>query len=161
MRVADVLADDLTALDCLYAGATGAVLAVCEVRLEDFEGIGHVGPTKADADMARLVVDRAWKEQDTGRGELFAVPVEVTDPGDPGEADRACRRADPRKGSGVPLEEAVEERQVAPHDREVAVEEDLAVAQRQRSQELTRRARADDGLNSTTSSIALASPPRD
>ena len=74
------------------------------------EGIGHVGPTKADADMARLVVDRAWKEQDTGRGELFAVPVEVTDPGDAGEADRACRRADPRKGSGVPLEEAVEER---------------------------------------------------
>ena len=86
------------------------MLAVCEVRLEDFEGIGHVGPTKADADMARLVVDRAWKEQDTGRGELFAVPVEVTDPGDAGEADRACRRADPRKGSGVPLEEAVEER---------------------------------------------------
>ena len=114
----------LATLDCLYARGTGAVLAVCEVRLEDFEGIGHVGPTKANADMARLVVDRAWKKQDTGLGELFAVPVEVTDPGDAGEADRACRRADPRKGSGVPLEEAVEERQVAPNDREVAVEED-------------------------------------
>ena len=43
----------------------------------------------------------------------------------------------------MPLEEAVQERQVAPHDREVAVEEDLAVAQRQRGQELARRARAD------------------
>jgi hypothetical protein len=95
------------------------VLTAREVRLEDFEGIGHVGPAKADADMARLVVDRARKEEDTSRGKLFAVPGEVANPGDAREADRACRRADPRKGSGVLLEEAVEERQVAPHDREV------------------------------------------
>src|ERR1051325_7562962 len=46
-----------------------------EVGLEDVEGIGHVGPAKADADMVRLVVDRAGKEQDTGLGELFAEPV--------------------------------------------------------------------------------------
>jgi hypothetical protein len=93
--------------------------------------------------MVWLVVDRARKEQDTGLGELFAVPGEVTDPGDAGKADRACRRTGPREGSGVPLEEAVQERQVTPHDREVAVEKDLAVSQRQRGQELARRARAD------------------
>src|SRR5262249_1307191 len=72
-------------------------LAVGEVGLEDIEGIGHVGPAEADADMAGLVVDRAGKEQDTGLGELLAVPGEVTDPADAGEADRACRRADPRE----------------------------------------------------------------
>ena len=54
-----------------------------------------------------------------------------------------CRRACPREGLGVPLEEAIEEREVAPHDREVAVEDNLAVPQRQRGQELARRARAD------------------
>ena len=64
--------------------------------------------------MVRLVVDRAGEEQDAGHGELFAEPGEVTEPGDAGKADRACRRADPREGSGVPLEEAVQERQVAP-----------------------------------------------
>src|SRR6185312_11504189 len=127
----------------LVAGSCPFALAVGEVGLEDVEGIGHVGPAKADTDMTRLVVDRAGKEQDTGLGELLAPPGEVTEPGDAGEADRARRRADPREGSGVPLEEAVQERQVAPHDREVAVEEDLAVAQRQRGQELTRCARAD------------------
>ena len=69
------------------------MLAVGEVGLQDFEGIGHVDPAEADADMVRLVVDRAGEEQDTGLGELFAVPGEVTDPGDAREADRACPRA--------------------------------------------------------------------
>jgi hypothetical protein len=40
----------------------------------------------------------------------------------------------------MPLEEAVEERQVAPDDRAVTVEEDVAVPQRERGQELARRA---------------------
>ncbi len=78
--------------------------------------------------MSRLIVDRARQEQDTGLGELCTVLGEVTDPGDAGEADRACRRADPGKGSGVPFEEAVEKWQVAPYDREVAVQQDLTVA---------------------------------
>src|SRR5215471_21197827 len=96
----------------------GAMLAVGEVGLEDFEGIGHVGPAEADADMVRLVINRARKEQDTGLGELFAVLGEVTDPGDAGEADRACRRAGPRERSGVPLEETIQEREITLHDRE-------------------------------------------
>src|SRR5690348_18499266 len=92
--------------------------------------------------MVRVVVDRAGEEQDAGHGEPFAEPGEITEPGDPGKADRACRRANPREGSGVPLEEAVQPRQVAPHDREVAVEAALAAAQRQPAQELTRAPRA-------------------
>src|SRR5713226_8178142 len=114
-------------LGCLLARAGVAVLSVGEVRLKESEGIGHVGPAEADADVAGLVVDRAWQEQDADLGEPCAVPGEVMDSGDAGEADRACRRAYPLEGFGVPLEEAVEDRQVAPHDREVAVEQDVAV----------------------------------
>src|SRR5215831_19613907 len=114
-----------------------------EVGLEELEGIGHVGPAKTDPDMIRLVIDRARKEQDADLGEPRTVPVEVALPRHAGKADRAGRRAYPREGAGVPREEAVEEGQVAPHDREVAVEEDVAVAQRERGQEFARRARAD------------------
>jgi hypothetical protein len=107
-----------------------ASLAAGEVCLEEFEGVGHVGPAEADADVVWLVVNRARQEQDADLGQPRAVSGEVIDPGDAGEADRACRRAYPFEGFGVPLEEAVEEGQVAPHDREVAVEESVAVAQR-------------------------------
>ena len=93
--------------------------------------------------MIRLVIDRAGKEQDPDPGQPRAELAQVAHPGHTGEADRACRRACPREGLGVPLEEAIEEKEVAPHDREVAVEENLAVPQRQRGQELARRARAD------------------
>src|SRR6266516_8172309 len=120
--------------------------AAGEVRLEEAERIWHVGPAKADPDMLRLVVDRAREEQDAGLREPCAVPGDVTDPPNPAEDDRAGRRPDPFERVGVPLEEAVQERQVAPDDREVAVEEQAAVPQRERGQELARRARADGGV---------------
>jgi hypothetical protein len=40
-----------------------------EVRLQEFEGVGHVGPAEADADVVWLVVDRPREEQDAGLGE--------------------------------------------------------------------------------------------
>src|SRR4249920_2760201 len=90
-----------------------ALLTAGEVRLEEPESIGHVGPAKADAHMVRLVVDRARKQQDADLGEPRTVPGQVADSRHAREADRARRRANPREGFGVPLEEAVEERQVA------------------------------------------------
>src|SRR5215831_4791302 len=76
--------------------------------------------------MLRLVVDRAREEQDAGLGEPRAVLGDVADSPHPGEADRAGRRPDPVERVGVPFEEAVQERQVAPDDREVAVQEHTA-----------------------------------
>jgi len=110
------------------------------VRLEEAERIRHVGPAKADPDMLWLVVDRAREEQDADPGEPRTVPGDVADPPHPGEADRAGRRPHPFERLGLPLEEAVEERQVAPDDGAVTVEEDVAVPQRERGQDLARRA---------------------
>ena len=98
---------------------------------------------KADPDVFRLVIDRAREEEDAGPGEPRAVLGDVADPSHPGEADRAGRRPYPVERTGVPLEEAVQERQVALDDREVAVEELAAVPQRERGQELARRAGTD------------------
>ena len=91
-------------------------------------------------------LDRAGKQEDAGLGEACAVSGEVTDSGHAGESDGACGRAYPLEGLGVPLEEGVEQRQVVLHDGKVAVEQDVAVAERQRGQELARRARADRGV---------------
>jgi len=44
-------------------GAGAASLAVGEVGLEEFDGVGHVGPAEADSDVVWLVVDRAQEEQ--------------------------------------------------------------------------------------------------
>src|SRR5262249_27726049 len=114
-----------------------------EIGLEKSEGVRHVGPAKADPDVVRLVVDRAREEQNAEPGQPRTVLGEVTHAGHAREADRAGGRAYPVEGSGVPREEAVQQRQVALDDGEVAVEEDLAVAQRQGGQKLARRARAD------------------
>src|ERR1035437_9355582 len=80
-----------------------------EIRLKEPERIGHIGPAEADADMAGLVVDLPWQEQDACPGELCAAPGEVRDARDAGKADRARRRAYPRKCFRLPLEETVED----------------------------------------------------
>jgi hypothetical protein len=141
-----ILADLGDARRLVEAGKSydrSASLAVGEVGLEEFQGVGHVGPAEADADVVWLVVDRAREEQYADLGEPRTVSGEVTDARNAGESDGASRGAYPLEGFGVPLEEAIEEGQVMPHDREVAVEKDVAVPESERGQELTRRARAD------------------
>ena len=120
-----------------------ASMAAVEVCLEEFQSLAHVSPTEADADVVWLIVDRAREEQDADFGQPRTVPGEVIDARDAGKSNWACRRAYPPEGFGVPFEEGIEEGQVAPDDREVAVEKDLAVPECERRQELTRGARAD------------------
>lgn len=67
-------------------GAGAASLAVGEVGLEEFEGVGHVGPAEADPDVVWLVVDRAREEQYADLGEPRIVSGEVTDARDAGQS---------------------------------------------------------------------------
>ena len=69
----------------------------------------QVCPPGAYADVIWLVVDRTREEQDAGFGQPRAVAGEFVDACDAGETDRACRRACPLEGFGVPFKEGIEE----------------------------------------------------
>src|ERR1700733_2850360 len=120
-----------------------ALLAAGKACLEEVQSVGNVSPPETDADVVWLVVHRAREEQDADFGQPRAVPGEVIDPRDARESDRACRRAYPLKGFGVPVEESIQEGQVMAHDSEVAIEKGMAVPECERGKEFARRARAD------------------
>ena len=79
---------------CVH-GAGAPSISVGEVRLEEFEGSGHIGPAKADADMIRLVIDRARQEQDADLGEPGTVAGEVMDPSPPAISATAAAATPP------------------------------------------------------------------
>src|SRR4051794_22041647 len=86
-------------------------------RVQPVEGLRHVGAAEAEADVAWLVVDRAREQQDLCFGGRAAAElVDVAEAVDPRKADRAAHGPHPRERAGVPLEERVEQQQVALDD---------------------------------------------
>jgi len=111
------------------------------------EGFGHVAATVAKADMPGLVVDGAREEKDTGLAhEAFAEGLHVLSGLEAGETDSAGVGRSPFEEVGVTRKEGGELRKVAKNNLEIAINEFLAVAEDDGSEEFAGGASADGGV---------------
>src|SRR5882724_1328840 len=106
-----------------------------EAGAELRQGFGHILAPKSEADVARLVINSARKQQDAGvahhffaEGEHIALGLEMR------EADGAGVRFRPFEPMRALLDESIEKAQIAQGDLQIALHEDFTMTESQRGE---------------------------
>jgi len=118
-----------------------------EVGAELRQGFGHILAPEAEADVARLVIDGARKQQNAGVADHFFAESEYIARGlEVREAYRASVRFHPVEPMRALLDEGIEKTQIAQDDLQVALHENFTMAQSQCGEKFARGAAADGGV---------------
>jgi len=111
------------------------------------QGFGHIAAAITKADVTGLVIDSARKEEDTGfADEAFAERLHVLRGLEAGEPDGSGVGKSPIEEAGMPREESGQQGEIAEDDLEAAVNQFLAMAEGDGSEEFARGAGADGGV---------------
>ena len=111
------------------------------------QGFGHIFAPESEANVARLLINSARKQQDAGvadhffaEGEHIALGLEMR------KADRAGVGSHPIEPMRALLNEGIEKAQIAQDDLQITLHENLTMAQGQRGKKFARGAAADGGV---------------
>jgi hypothetical protein len=111
------------------------------------KSLRHVAAAIAKTDVARLVIDGARKEEDTGLAdESLAEGVDICLRKEVHKTDGAGVRRLPREEIRAASEEGTELEEIAVNDLEIAVDEFLAVPEGEGGEKFTGGAGADGGV---------------
>jgi len=111
------------------------------------KGFGHILAPESEADVARLVINCARKQQDAGvanhffaEGKDIALGLEVR------KADGAAVGFHPFEPTRAVLHEGIEKAQIAQDDLQITLHENVTMAQSQSGEKFARGAAADGGV---------------
>ena len=118
-----------------------------EVGAELRQGFGHIFAPEAEADVARLVIDGARKQQDAGVADhIFAESEHIARGLEVHEANGASVWFYPFEQMRALLDEGIEKTQIAQDDLQIALNENFTMAQSQCGEKFARGAAADGGV---------------